>query len=247
MERRERLLIVDDNEDLIQNLSEILELKGYKVSVCLDGYKAIEKVKKEKFDLIFMDIRMPGINGVETFKRIRKISPGTITIMITAYSMEDMVKEALTQGAYDILYKPLDMEGVFAIIERAFKERKGRLVLIVDDDDNILYNLKDILQEKGCSVLTANSGDKAVELARTNPFAVVFIDIKLPVLNGLEVYKTIKKINPRICAVMMTGYRKEVHELVEEALDSSAYTCINKPLDIDILLNIVNNIFMDSR
>jgi two-component system response regulator HydG len=71
--------------------------------------------------------------------------------------------------------------------------------------------------------------------------------VKLPVLNGLETYLTIKEINPRVSAIMMTGYRQEVGELVEEALRSSAYTCLFKPLDMDKVVALVAEINRQRR
>jgi len=247
MVEKTRLLIVDDNVDFAYNLADVLELKGYRASVCPDGHRAIDTVKKEKFDLILMDIRMPGMDGVETYKRIKEVSSGTVTIMMTAYAVEDLVGEALASGAYDVFYKPLDISRLLIAIEESLKEEKGRLILIVDDDKGILHNLRDILQTKGHTVFIADSGQRAIELARDNQFCIVFIDVKMPLLNGLEIYKAIKRINPRVCAVMMTGYRQEVKALVEEALDSSAYTCLYKPLNMDEVLNVVDEICRGNR
>lgn len=242
-----RLLIVDDNVDFAQNLADVLELKGYEISACYEGHRAIEMVKNTKFDLILMDISMPGMDGVETYKRIKEISSGTVTIMMTAYAVEDLVEEALASGAYDVFYKPLDISRLLITIEESLKEEKGRLILIVDDDKGVLHNLRDILQIKGHNVFIADSGQRAIELARNNQFRIVFIDVKMPLLNGLEIYKAIKEINPRVCAVMITGYRQEVKDMVEEALDSSAFTCLYKPLNMDDVLNVVDEICRGNR
>ncbi|MEW6615343.1 MAG: response regulator [Thermodesulfobacteriota bacterium] len=247
MVEKTRLLIVDDNVDFAYNLADVLELKGYKAYVCPDGHRAIDTVKKERFDLILMDIKMPGMDGVETYKRIKEVSSGTVTIMMTAYAVEDLVGEALASGAYDVFYKPLDISRLLIAIEESLKEEKGRLILIVDDDKGILHNLRDILQTKGHTVFIADSGQRAIELARDKQFCIVFIDVKMPLLNGLEIYKAIKGINPLACAVMMTGYRQEVKALVEEALDSSAYTCLYKPLNMDEVLNVVDEICRGNR
>jgi DNA-binding NtrC family response regulator len=247
MGEKTRLLIVDDNVDFAYNPADVLELKGYDASVCQDGHRAIDMVKKERFDLILMDIKMPGINGVETYKRIKETSSGTVTIMMTAYAVENLVEEALDVGAYDVFYKPLDISRLLIAIEESLREEKGRLILIVDDDKGILHNLRDILQVKGHTVFIADSGQRAIELARNNQFRIVFIDVKIPLLNGLEIYKAIKEINPRVCAVMITGYRQEVKDMVEEALDSSAYTCLYKPLDMDDVLNVVDEICRGNR
>jgi len=75
MEKKTSILIVDDDKGMTETLSDILEDIDYDVAVSDDGYKAIEMIKKKKFDFALMDIKMPGINGVETFKEVHRISP----------------------------------------------------------------------------------------------------------------------------------------------------------------------------
>lgn len=73
-------------------------------------------------------------------------------------------------------------------------------------------------------------------------YAIIFIDMKLPVLNGLETYLAIREINPQAVAIMMTAYRQDIAGLVEEALRNHAYTCLHKPPDIEELLRLVEEI-----
>jgi len=87
---------------------------------------------------------MPGINGVETFKEIHRISSETKVIMMTAYSVEELVKEALDGGAFNVIYKPLDIKKILTIIK---KTKNGSLILIVDDDHNTCETLKNIFEE----------------------------------------------------------------------------------------------------
>ncbi len=71
------------------------------------------------FDTVFMDIKMPSMDGVAAYRGIKRIRPGAVVVMMTAYAVDDLVDEALQEGAYGILYKPLDIERVIAVIERA--------------------------------------------------------------------------------------------------------------------------------
>ncbi len=239
MKERTSILIVDDDPGMTETLSDILGDMGYDVAVAEEGYRAIEMIKEKAYDVALMDIKMPGINGVETFKEAKRISPKTIVIMMTAYSVENLVKEALREGAYGIIYKPLEIEKVVDFIEKA---EKGCLILIVDDDPSTCEALKDVLEEKGYKAAVAFSGEEGIRFAKEKDIDIVLIDVKMPVLNGLETYIAIKEIRPTITAVMMTGYRQEVAELVDEALRSSAYTCLYKPLDIDKLVTLVKEL-----
>ncbi len=119
MSEKGRVLIVDDNENLCKTLSFILNRKGYATTTVHDGPDAIKQTEKTPFDLTLMDIRMPGMNGVEAFKKIKRLKPKAAVVMMTAYSVEELVQEALEEGAFGIIYKPLDIDKVISLIEEA--------------------------------------------------------------------------------------------------------------------------------
>jgi DNA-binding NtrC family response regulator len=242
METKAHILIVDDNVSLCKTMSFVLGRKGYAVATARDGPEAIERIKESPFDMIFMDIKMPLMDGVETYRRIKQIRPEAVVMMMTAYAVEDLVQEALEEGAYGIVYKPLDIEKVVAVIEEARDARKGALVLIVDDDPATCITLRNILTKKGYQVGVAYTGEEAIAMAKEATHNVIFIDMRLPTINGLETYLAIREINPQAVAIMMTAYRQEMADLVEVALQNHAYTCLYKPLDMEELLRLVDEI-----
>jgi len=113
------LLIVDDDTGILETLSDVLEARGHRVAVASNGPAALEQARREPFDLALIDIVMPGMNGVELCQQLKRLSPGTVIIMMTAYSMEELVRQALTAGAHRVLYKPLDLDIVFNLVESA--------------------------------------------------------------------------------------------------------------------------------
>ncbi len=243
MEKRANILIVDDNISLAKTTSLILKRKGYEVTTAPDGLAAIKKMKERPFDLIFMDIKMPLMDGVQTYRKIKKIRPETIVIMMTAYAVENLVAEALKEGAYGIIYKPLDIEKMISLIEKSRKKKQGALILIVDDDPGTCTTLKNILLKKGYRVGIAHNGEKAITMTQEKTYDIVFIDLKLPTINGLEVYLKIKEIDPKLVAIIMTAYRKGMTDLVEEALNNDAYTCIYKPFNMEEMLRLIEEIW----
>ena len=242
MNEKASILIVDDNVSFLKTMSFALTRKGYSVTTSEDGAKATEVVKEKTFDMIFMDIKMPLMDGVETFKRIKKIRPDTVVMMMTAYAVEDLVQEALKEGAYGVIYKPIDIEKVTALIEEARKAKEGALVLVVDDDPGTSITLRNVLVKRGHSVGTAHTGEDAISMAREKSYDTIFVDMKLPTINGLETYLAIRDINPKAVAIMMTAYRQEMSQLVQEALNNHAYTCLYKPLDMPQVLRLVDEI-----
>lgn len=242
MEEKASILIVDDNISLCKTMSFILNRNGYAVTIAKDGPEAIDRVKERSFDIIFLDIKMPLMNGVETYKRIKKVRPEAVVMMMTAYTIEDLVQEALREGAYGILYKPLDMEKAIAIIEEAREAKQAAMILVVDDDPGASITFKNILIKKGHKVSIAHTGEDAIAMAREKAHDIIFIDVKLPTINGLETFLAIKEIDPEVVAIMMTAYRQEAAGLVEEALNNHAYTCLYKPLDIKEVLRLIEEI-----
>ena len=103
LQKTAKILVVDDQIGMLETFTDILEDNGFEVKTAEDGFTAITQVRQNKFDLIFMDIQMPGINGVQTFREIKKISPKTTVIMMTAYSVEDLLEEAIAEGAYTVV------------------------------------------------------------------------------------------------------------------------------------------------
>ncbi len=242
MREKASVLIVDDDISLCETMCAILELKGYIVATANDGPEAIQMVKERPFDMVFMDIKLPIMDGVEVHRRVKKLRPSTVVMMMTAYSIEDLVQQALHDGAYGIMYKPLDMEKVMAVIEEARVTGNGAFILVVDDDPGTCDTLKNILVRKGYKVCTAATGEEAVTKAQVKAWDIMFIDMKLPAMNGLETYLAVKVVNPKVVCVMMTGYRQEMAELVEQAVNNSAYGCVYKPLDMAELFTLINEI-----
>ncbi|MBN1842640.1 MAG: response regulator [Deltaproteobacteria bacterium] len=242
MEEKATILIVDDRVSVHQTMSFILGAKGYGVTTAQDGPEAIGKVKETPFNIVFMDIKMPLMNGVETYRRMKEIRPETAVVMMTAYAVEDLVAEALAEGAYGVIYKPLDMEKVFAIIEQARAAQRGAFILLVDDDPGICATLKYVLLEKGYNVAIAHTGEEAVAMVKKRAHDIAFIDMKLPTINGLETYLAIRAIRPEVVAVMITAYRQEMADLVQEALNNDAYACLYKPFKMEDVIRLVDEI-----
>ena len=112
-----RILIVDDDFGMIETLGDIFSDIGHDTDTAENGFKAIEMAKNKSYDIALIDIKMPGIDGVETFKQLKWISPSTRVMMMTAYVVNDLIEEALKEGAYKIFLKPLDIRDLMDSID----------------------------------------------------------------------------------------------------------------------------------
>jgi len=119
------VLVVDDEEGILETLSGILEDEGYEVITASSGEQALSSVKELSPDLILLDVWMPsGIDGLETLKAIKEISQESIVIMISGHSTIETAVQATKLGAYDFLEKPLTLEKVLILIERALEKQR---------------------------------------------------------------------------------------------------------------------------
>lgn len=115
---RLQLLVVDDDEGMAATLRDILGASGYGVEVANSGYEAVERIRDHKPDGILMDIRMPGMNGVETFRETKILAPESFVIFMTAFSESSLVDDARREGAVEVMPKPLDVDGLLRLIAR---------------------------------------------------------------------------------------------------------------------------------
>ena len=117
-----RIMIVDDDQDLAESLAELLGIHGYTVDIACNGQEAVERVRKDDFDLNFMDVRMPVMNGVDSFFEIRKMKPSAKVVMMTG-SKEPMVSKALENGALGLLNKPFQLDDMLEKLQMVEAEK----------------------------------------------------------------------------------------------------------------------------
>ena len=113
---RPRILVVDDQTSIRRTMTGIIEDLGCRVVDVEDGYQAIECVKNINFDLVFLDIKMPGINGIQTFREIKKLRPDSLVVMMTGFKVQELIEDAFDEGAMCVVYKPFDPERIIHIL-----------------------------------------------------------------------------------------------------------------------------------
>ncbi len=118
MQDQFNILVVDDESGIRITMAGILEDEGYNVVVAEDGYQGIAAAKNTNFKIAFIDMKMPGIDGIETVKEIKRISPNTIIFFMTAFLDEDTLSEAAKLETQAILYKPLDPNLILKILRK---------------------------------------------------------------------------------------------------------------------------------
>ena len=234
-----RIFVVDDDRDLAESLAEVLELSGHEVEIAFSGEEAVEVFREKDFDVSFMDVVMPGMNGVESFLEIRKIKPDAKVFMLTGYSVAQLLEQAIENGALGVLEKPIGIEELLAKIDEMKQEG---MVLVADDDPAFRDSLVDVLSQQGYTVCVASTGQEAVERVMAGGIDLLALDLRLPVLSGLEVYLELKKRGHAVPTVIMSGHLNEESEAVSALCDMSVTGILTKPFDPAHLIAALNRI-----
>lgn len=117
MKKKLRILIVDDDDMMAESLAEVCKLEGYETVVPQKPSKAIDVLQGGDIDVVVSDIKMPEMNGVELLKAVKKIDENIPVILITGYTHDEMVQEAMDEGVYEILFKPMNPDKFFEILK----------------------------------------------------------------------------------------------------------------------------------
>jgi len=126
MREKNRILIIEDDKRLREVLKKILNREGFDVEISGDGAGGITEIKQDFFDIALTDLKMPGIDGMEVLKAIKKISPQTYVIIMTAYGTIDSAVEAIKNGAFDYITKPFKTEEILIVTKKALEDRALR-------------------------------------------------------------------------------------------------------------------------
>lgn len=234
-----KILVVDDDLRIVKTTCDILKIKGYEPIAAYSGEEGVEKVKSDQPACVLMDIKMSGISGVEAMKRMQEIVPELPVVLVSAYATDELMAEAKRAGAYAVLSKPLNFPMILSFLSLL---RKEEFILVVDDDPNFCKTLQDFLTLRGFRVETESEPQKVLgHLDKDYKLAIV-LDLKLGAVNGTEVLNEVRAKYPAKPVVLVTGYRQKMADSIEKGHRIGAYTCLYKPLEMDDLFQVIEDI-----
>jgi len=231
-----RILIVDDNADFAESLGEALQLHGHEVALAFDGQEGVRRYREEDFDIAFMDVRMPGQNGVESFMQIRQLKPDARVVMMTGFSVEQLLEQAVQSGAWGVLHKPLDMDRVLDML----KQVSPAGILIADDDRDFVNGLREVLEEHGYRVLVAYNGREAVERVSAGGVDVLVLDLRMPILDGLGVYLELRRRGRVVPTIIATAFAAEEADALDRLAAYEVSGVLTKPFKTEALLRAIS-------
>lgn len=245
---RARLLVVDDDSMVRDAVRMLLESRGHHVETAASGEEGVEAVRRNTFHLVLLDLKMPGIGGLEALRRMKEHDPGLPVVVFTGYSSIESAKEAVRSGAADYLTKPVEQQklieevGRHARVEAA--DARGS-VMVVDDDPDVLQSILMLLEEADIPAEGFTRGDLALLKAARGQGRVLLTDQTLADADGLRLIRQVAEARPDMVSVLLTGAPSI--EATVEALRLGAFDYLAKPVQPERLLEVVRQALERAR
>ncbi|MGV3622921.1 MAG: response regulator [Archangium sp.] len=204
MNLQRKVLVVDDEAGLRTTLAANLELEGLEVCEASTAEAALEQLRTQHFDLIVSDIRMPGMTGVDLFRRVRDEQPGVPMLLMTAFAQEELVDGAMGDGVFAILDKPFDVQHALDVIWRALE---APAVLVVDDSVTARATVA-ALKSRGLQAIAVSQSDEALHALENQLVDVCVLDVALPGLDAAAVLKELRVREPTMRVIALTSTMK---------------------------------------
>ena len=231
-----KMLIVDDDRDNANSMGELLEFEGHQAQVVYSGAHAIHRYLSEDYDMCFMDVMMPGMNGIESFIEIRKMKPRAKVFMMSGFSIEDLQKQAIAKGSVTVLQQSPDVEALIGLIHGS---RVNDLVVIPHLKQTQIESLRAQALVQGLAMRIAES-PVAIERASIDDDLLV-LNMNLPIIDVLGIYASLQKVHDLPPTALIAPH--SLHVRPEEALrDMHVTGILNKPFDLDNVLTHVKRL-----
>ncbi|UCD17308.1 MAG: response regulator [Candidatus Zixiibacteriota bacterium] len=257
-----RILMVDDEDEFLEASSQALERRCFEVHIARDGGSALMMIERQDFEAVVLDVKMPGIDGIEVFHQIKKIHPNLPVIILTGHGSISQAFETSREGIADYLAKPIDINVLAARIKQVIEQSRERLravddygsgaesldlihLLIIDDETELTDSLKRIFERRNMEVYTAASGQEGLGILEEKPVDVVILDIKMPGMDGMEVLELIKRDYPNVQVIILTGHPSVETALKGVKLGASEY--LTKPAEAEEFVSTVRRVYDKRR
>jgi two-component system, NtrC family, response regulator HydG len=228
------ILIVDDDADNAQSLAELFELEGHRVSMVHNGEDAIRAFIDNTYDLAFMDVMMPGKNGVESFIEIKRLKPQARVVMMTGYSVEQLLQQAIENGALGVLTKPMQPKKILDMIAEVGP--KGVVVAAARTGSDDAMRMSEVLRAAGhvCHVVRSTA-DVLLNPPR-NKHDVLIYDLHKPLIEGMSMYTDLRLRGLCTPTIILADTDEPAEDVQSLFKDFRATGVLNKPFDPDQLL-----------
>lgn len=232
------ILLIEDDPMVSEALLDILRDAGYRVEAALSGEEGLERIGSSLFRLVFLDLRLPGMDGLEVLRRLRETAPGLPVVVITGHGSVDDAREAVRLGARDFVMKPIGVERLLSLARDLLPPSgppgaEAARVLLVEDDPQVAQAARDILEGAGHPVLPVSSAGEAIPCIAGGLFDVLVTDLRLPGGGGRDLIQQAAPAHSMACLAISGSVDPEE---VAAAMRLGAHDVITKPFAPEALL-----------
>lgn len=252
-----RILVVEDDEDIRLYLQSMLEVFGVDVVAVDGGEPALQTMKKNIYDMVLADIRMPGMDGITLLKRVREAGAEIPFVFLSGYLEKSNVLGGFRLGAYEMLEKPVKEDDLFKVVTQLLAHlepaevpvlatkvvaKAHKNILIVDDCMQNRFLIKTFLQKLPVRISEAESGEVALTLIRNQEVDGVLMDLHLPGIDGYTLLETMRAEGTQVPVVVISGDPEET--ALQRFKSSDLYQkYLLKPINRKELLDAVDRHF----
>lgn len=233
-----KILVVDDDRMMAKTLAEIFALQGWEVQQAHDGRSAVNAAQKAHFDLVLMDFKMPGMDGVSAYRAMKAADPGVKAVLMTAFATDDTVLTAEREGMLKVLSKPLDIRALLALIAAA--QSRQRTVLLVDTDAAFLRTLSEVLRLRGFDTVVARDLAEATRLVRERRPAAILLHMHLGAVAARDAVRAVKDASPDAPLILYSGQPGAEARINGDVPQELVAGYLQKPFAIDQVAGVLN-------
>jgi two-component system response regulator HydG len=226
-----RILVVDDEGSLLLTLAANLELEGFEVVGAESAADALEILRTGgPIEMVLSDIRMPGMNGVELFREIRRLCPDIPVVLMTAFAVEDLVRAGIHEGAFAVLSKPFRMEDAVETLNAALRRSA---VVLLDTDPGEAERLLEAFRAIGVRIEHADDDRAAVVLAEQGNVDVIVIEANE---RAPATVLEIRRVRRRMLCIAVCGAGQSIPHALAAA---RPFACLKRPIHSGDLVEAV--------
>ncbi len=250
-ENHPNIMVIDDDLAIRELLYRILAKKGYEVTTAIGAEQALQLLEKTKPDLVVVDLKMPGMDGLAFVKKAKLSDKNLLIIMLTGFGDELVEMEAKKAGVQAFLRKDMGINLFIESINKLIdpkrlaqkRDAKRDYIMVVDDDPDIRSLLKKFLEKKDYEVAALGTAEEALDEINKRKPGLVLMDINLPGMDGITALKKLKENHGPIGVIMISSNTEL--EIAKQSVTMGAYDYIMKPFNMEYLeLCVLTKIFL---
>ncbi len=237
------ILVVDDERDLASGVADMLEADGHRVALAHNAEAALDLAGARAFDMVFLDVKLPGVTGVEILLPLRRALPGKRIVPMTGYRIDSLIATVVGDDNFKVLSAPVTAEQMSVQLHDL---GPGGMLVVLDSSGLLGQRFTDRLGGRGEVACWAKAEAEALEAGPFSGSDVLVLDLGQTVARGLEVYLAVREGGSNPKTIIIARIPDDGEEGVNLLRSAAVVGCLFKPFDPKELLEIVSDLAGDS-